>query len=284
MELSSKPLPLQTSKTGCAIVAVFADKTFSDDYKRLDSTSQDTINRLIKAGDFTFKPGQMVWINTPAKAAYQRLLLVCLGASASELSLKDYTQSLQAVARTLATRPVGSAILYLNGIEGLSSHTLGFWAAEVFSKQAYRYTTTKKPKDGVHDLKSLHLSLPKNQNKAANQGILEGEAVGHGINLARQLGNLPGNICTPTFLAQEAERLAKTDKKFSVKILDEKALSKLGTGSLLSVSRGSAEPPRLIVLEYKGKTSKQPHVLVGKGVTFDTGGISLKPGAGMDEM
>jgi len=284
MELSSKPLPLQTSKTGCAIVAVFADKTFSDDYKRLDSTSQDAINRLIKAGDFTFKAGQMAWISTPAKATYQRLLLVCLGASASELSLKDYTHSLQAIARTLATRPVGNAILYLNGIDALSSHTLGFWAAEVFSKQAYRYTTTKKPKDGVHALKSLQLSLPKAQNKAANQGLAEGEAVGHGINLARQLGNLPGNICTPTYLAQEAARLAKTDKRFGLTVLDEKAMSKLGMGSLLSVARGSAEPPRLIVLEYKGKTSKQPHVLVGKGVTFDTGGISLKPGAGMDEM
>ncbi len=284
MELSSKPLPLQTSKTGCAVVAVFADKTLSEDYKRLDSASQEAIGRLIKAGDFLFKPGQMTWVTPPAKAAYQRILLVCLGASPSDLSLKDYTQSLQAIARTLASRPVGTAILYLNGIDALSSHTLGFWAAEVFSKQAYRYTTTKKPKEGVHTLKSLNLSLPKAQSKAANQGMAEGEAVGYGINLARQLGNLPGNICTPTYLAREAERLAKTDKNFSVKILDEKAMAKLGMGSLLSVSRGSAEPPQLIVLEYKGKTSKQPHVLVGKGVTFDTGGISLKPGAGMDEM
>ena len=200
MEFSSKPLPLQTSKTGCAIVAVFADKTFSDDYKRLDSTSQDAINRLIKAGDFTFKAGHMAWISTPAKAAYQRLLLVCIGASASELSLKDYTHSLQAIARTLATRPVGNAIVYLNGIDALSSHTLGFWAAEVFSKQAYRYTTTKKPKDGVHALKFLHLSLPKTHNKAANQGLAEGEAVGHGINLARELGKRFG---TEAYAAEE---------------------------------------------------------------------------------
>lgn len=284
MELSSKPLPLQTTKTGCAIVAVFADKTFSEDYKKLDSTSQETIARLIKAGDFVFKTGQMAWISSPPKAAYQRVLLVCLGASASGLSLKDYTSCLQSIAKTLATRPVNSATLYLNGIDGLSAQTLGFWAAQVFGTQAYRYTTTKKPKDGIHDLTSLQLSLSKLQIKPALRGLAQGEAVGQGVNLARQLGNLPGNICTPTYLAKEAERLAKTDKNFSVKILDEKAMSKLGMGSLLSVSRGSAEPPQLIVLEYKGKASKQPHVLVGKGVTFDTGGISLKPGAGMDEM
>ncbi|HEY6530187.1 MAG TPA: leucyl aminopeptidase [Cellvibrionaceae bacterium] len=284
MELSSKLLPLQTSKTGCAIVAVFADKTFSEDYKRLDGVSQESISRLIKAGDFVFKTGQIAWINSPPKAAYQRVLLVCLGASASGISLKDYTLSLQQVAKALATRPVGNATIYLNGIDGLSAHTMGFWAAEVFSKQAYRYTTTKKPKEGIHDINYLQLSLSKAQAKAAAQGLAQGEAVGHGINFARQLGNLPGNICTPSYLAREAERLAKTDKNFSVKILDEKAMAKLGMGSLLSVARGSAEPPHLIVLEYKGKTSKQPHVLVGKGVTFDTGGISLKPGAGMDEM
>ncbi|MEY4590395.1 MAG: hypothetical protein RL497_2471 [Pseudomonadota bacterium] len=287
MELSAKPLPLQTTKTGCAVVAVFADKTFSEDFKRLDSTSQEAITRLINAGDFVFKSGQLAWISTPPKAAYQRVLLVCLGASASTLSLKDYTSSVQSVARALSSRPVGNAVLYLNGIEGaegVSARDMGFWAAEAFSKQAYHYSTTKKPKEGVHALKSLQLSLPKTPAKAAQQGLSQGEAVGHGINLARQLGNLPGNICTPTFLASEAERLSKTDKNFSIKVLDEKAMSKLGMGSLLAVARGSAEPPQLIVLEYKGKASKQPHVLVGKGVTFDTGGISLKPGAGMDEM
>ena len=201
MELSAKSLPLQTTKTGCAVVAVFADKTFSEDFKRLDSASQEAINRLIKAGDFVLKAGHMAWISTPPKAAYQRILLVCLGASASGISLKEYTASLQAIARTLSTRPVGNAVLYLNGIDGISADSMGFWAAEVFCKQAYRYTTTKKPKEGAHDLKSLALSLGKSQLKPAQQGLDRGESVGHGINLARQLGNLPGNICTPKGLA-----------------------------------------------------------------------------------
>jgi leucyl aminopeptidase len=105
------------------------------------------------------------------------------------------------------------------------------------------------------------------------------------MNVARELGDLPGNICTPTFLANEARKLARTHKTLTAKILSEKQMADLGMGSLLSVSAGSKEPAQLIIMEYKGAAkSQRPHVLVGKGITFDTGGISLKPGGGMDEM
>lgn len=112
-----------------------------------------------------------------------------------------------------------------------------------------------------------------------------GAAIAKGTSLCRDLGNFPGNVCTPSYLAKEAKRLARGNKQLSCKILEEKDMKALGMGSLLSVSAGSDEPAKLIQLEYKGAAkSQKPTVLVGKGITFDTGGISLKPGAGMDEM
>jgi leucyl aminopeptidase len=118
-----------------------------------------------------------------------------------------------------------------------------------------------------------------------NTAIAEGQAIANGKNLARTLGNLPGNICHPTYLADQAKALAKTHTKMTAKILGEKQMSDLGMHSLLSVGQGSAQESKLILMDYKGgKRGEKPIVLLGKGITFDTGGISLKPGAAMDEM
>jgi leucyl aminopeptidase len=120
---------------------------------------------------------------------------------------------------------------------------------------------------------------------ALRKGIAEGDALGKGMKLSRDLANLPPNVCTPTYLAEQARSLAKTAPKLTCKVLNEADMRKLGMGSLLSVTAGSVEPAQFIILEYKGAAaSKAPTVLVGKGITFDTGGISLKPPAAMDEM
>ena len=120
---------------------------------------------------------------------------------------------------------------------------------------------------------------------AVKAGLQQGQAVAEGVALARELGNLPGNYCTPTHLGDEAKRLSRTFKHVKAEVLDRRAIEKLGMGSFLSVTNGSAQPPRFIILRYDGAAASQaPVVLVGKGITFDTGGISLKPGAGMDEM
>ena len=109
--------------------------------------------------------------------------------------------------------------------------------------------------------------------------------MGRGANTARNLGNRPANHATPTYIADQVKELAKEVKGFKVNVLEEADMEKLGMGSLLSVSRGSVEPAKLVTMEYNGgKKGAKPIVLVGKGVTFDTGGISLKPGAKMDEM
>jgi leucyl aminopeptidase len=135
-------------------------------------------------------------------------------------------------------------------------------------------------------LKSLtYWANSKAGANAAKKGLAYGASVGNGMNVARQLGNLPANICTPTYLANQAKALAKGQRNVTTNVLSEADMRKLKMGSLLSVSAGSDQPAKLIVIKYQGtKASVKPTVLVGKAVTFDTGGISLKPGGGMDEM
>jgi leucyl aminopeptidase len=115
-------------------------------------------------------------------------------------------------------------------------------------------------------------------------GAMHGDAIGKGISLAKNLGNLPPNVCTPSYLARTAQKLARNNARLTTRILNESEMKRLGMGSLLSVTAGAAEPAKLIVMQYKGAGRDAPVVLVGKGVTFDTGGISLKPGPAMDEM
>jgi len=151
---------------------------------------------------------------------------------------------------------------------------------------SYRYTRTlSKPKDPLA-LKKLAVNPGKGLSSQQAQAALDqGAALGRGINYTRELGNLPGNICTPTYLASEARKLSRGNSKVRTQVLEEKKMRELGMGSLLSVSAGSDEPAKLIVIEYRGgKSGSAPQVLVGKGITFDSGGISIKPGAKMDEM
>jgi leucyl aminopeptidase len=283
MEFSAKSLPIEQTKTECALVAVFADKTLSADAQQLAPEVRAQLKFLLDSGDLPAKVGQCAWITPAASSSYKRLLVVCAGTTAKTCSIKDFSQAMSAAAKAVLGKPISQAHLYVAGFAGFNADWAA-WVAQAFTQAAYKYTTTKPPKDKKPAFKTLHLCLEKPLLKAAQTGLQRGAALGHGINLARELGNLPGNICTPSYLAEQAQQLARGDSRLSVKILDEKAMAKLGMGSLLSVSRGSAEEARLIVLEYRGTLSKQPQVLVGKGITFDTGGISLKPGAGMDEM
>jgi leucyl aminopeptidase len=140
----------------------------------------------------------------------------------------------------------------------------------------------QEPRKG---LRKLAFNIAKADAAKARTAIDEAAAISAGMSLARDLGNLPANVCTPGYLAKQARQLARDDKKIRLTVLDEADMKRLKMGSLLSVSAGSRQPAKLIALEYRGAAAKeQPIALVGKGVTFDTGGISLKPGAAMDEM
>ena len=154
------------------------------------------------------------------------------------------------------------------------------------SAELYHYDTTKSKKADEPELQTLSFRVvAADDAELAEFSISDGTAIANGVDTARELGNLPGNICTPTYLADQALALAEDCEDLTTTILDEDEMEKLGMHCLLSVGKGSSEPSKLIVMEYKGgEPDQKPHVLIGKGITFDTGGISLKPGAKMDEM
>jgi leucyl aminopeptidase len=154
-------------------------------------------------------------------------------------------------------------------------------------EKVYRFDETKGDKKlPKHPLKRFDLWISRKQDKdAAERAVRHGQAIAHGVSLAKDLGNLPGNICTPTYLADRAKGLGEEFPGLRVEILEEADMEALGMGALLSVSRGSRQPAKLIVMEHKGgKPGDKPIVLVGKGLTFDAGGISIKPAEAMDEM
>ena len=168
--------------------------------------------------------------------------------------------------------------------QGLAQELSQTLSKELF-RAAYKYDTTFGKTKPRRSSTRVILNAPDAKTvKLFRQGIQQGKALASGINFARELGNLPGNHCAPRHLGDFAKQMSKTYENLSVKVLGLKAIERLKMGSFLSVARGSAEEPRFIVFEYKGKTSTKPNVIVGKGITFDTGGISLKPGAAMDEM
>ncbi|WP_134634316.1 leucyl aminopeptidase, partial [Pseudomonas aeruginosa] len=170
-------------------------------------------------------------------------------------------------------------------VKGRDAHAKARLLVETLADGLYVFVRYKSQKAEPLKLKKLTLLADKADSAAVEQGSKEAQAIANGMALTRDLGNLPPNVCHPTFLGEQAKGLAKEFKGLKVEVLDEKKLRELGMGSFLAVAQGSDQPPRLIVLQYNGaKKDQAPHVLVGKGITFDTGGISLKPGLGMDEM
>jgi leucyl aminopeptidase len=276
---------LSGAKSQCAIVPVFSRKRLSGAAQAFDEASGGAIKAALKLGDFSGKSGESCML--PGIAGAKRILLAGCGdkagfdrAAARELA--------RTISKALAGCRAADALLYsadLQPRDGDASWLLA-WLGRHFTTTAYRYTQTvskpKSPQQLTHLVVECGDELTA---RAAQKALDQGMAIGLGMNEARNLANLPGNVCTPSYLAQHARGLARGRGKLSVSVLEEKKMRELGMGSLLSVSAGSDEPAKLIVMNYKGgKTGQKPVVLVGKGITFDSGGISLKPGAKMDEM
>ena len=287
MEFLVKRTELQKQRTACAVVTFTADKKLSASAALADEASGGALSRLIKAGDLKPKAGKCAWLPAPGNAVYERLLAVCIGSGPSGISDKDFRKALDHIAKAICASPAKDAVLYLDGLN-VDQHDAEWTAAviaEKFTVAAYRFTRTKSKSDDLPKIGRIALVSDDAKTQAAYKlGLSRGAALGEGINLARELGDLPANICTPVFLADQAKALGDSSAQLTVKVLSEKQMQKLGMNSLLSVSAGSEQEAQLIVMEYKGRKTGDPHVLVGKGITFDTGGVSLKPGAGMDEM
>lgn len=281
MDFSVKTSELHKIRTDCLIVQVYGDKTLSAAAQAIDSNSS-AISQLFTLQDFKLKAGKTFWLSAPQGASYKRLLLVCMGDKREKLTVQEIKKSATAVAKELKARPITHAVWSVENHSEVNAKTIALLTAQAITTELYTYRQTKSDVK-LPALNKLTLHSTEKFDASWKNGLQLGQQIGDGINTARNLGNLPGNLCTPSYLAEQA--LALADDKLSVKVLDEKQMQKLGMGSLLSVSAGSQQPAKLIVMEYRGAAkSQRPTVLVGKGITFDTGGISLKPGPGMDEM
>jgi leucyl aminopeptidase len=250
---------------------------------RLDQAVGGALRRVFASGDFAGKRGEasLVYVVGPA----ERVLLVGLGQS-KELTTTVVREAGAIAARRAAAVGVPTAALYVAAevFEAVNARALGQAVAEGLPFGAWNFTDLKQPpKDKKSDLRRVDILAPA-KTKTMEAGHRIGSAISAGQWFTRDLQMLPGNVCTPTYLARAAKKLG-TRHKIKVTVLDEPAIKKEGLTALLAVAQGSAEEPRFIVLEYRGAPVKsKPVVLVGKGVTFDTGGISIKPATSMEEM
>ena len=248
----------------------------------IDKSLNGQIKKRQKSKRLRLKNAQINGFIATDKASWGDVILAGCTKGSSQ---RDWIAFAKAVFAALKQVKASSVVIDVTQVEStLSEALLLQLLTKTFVETSYQYDTTLSDKKEKLALKKVHLIVSSN-NSANKKAVELGQSMGVGANLAKQLGNLPGNICTPSFLAKEAQGLAKTYQKLSTEVLTETQLKKLKMGSLLSVTEGTTEPAKVIVMKYKGdKASQKPVVLVGKGVTFDSGGISLKPGARMDEM
>ncbi len=290
MDFAVTSSALEKTKSDCIICPIHQDQPLSPAVEGINQATGNTIQQLIDRGDHSGAVGEVQWLHTPQGVSAQRTLLLGMGrdATPSDLNLK---KSITAAATALRKSGCRNAHLPLLSLGATGSdpapHRWSRLVVETFESTLYRYDLpgAQKKRRGPA-LRKITLALPdRAQMKRVRQAIAEGSAIAGGVSLARTLGNLPGNVCTPSYLASQARKIGRGEKSITIRVLSEKEMEKLGMGALLSVARGSDQPAKLIVAEYRGAPKKQqPIALVGKGVTFDSGGISLKPGAKMDEM
>ena len=285
MKFIVKSATFGKQKDALAVIFVSIDGTASVLNKALD----ELISAVFKLGDFNGLAGQTLNIPCPESLNCDRLLMIGIGERNAQEQITEahYLKAIKSFATICKASTAKDACIYLNSTE-VDTRDYSWQTQQLAEKvlySQYRFEQLKSFKSKPANLKKVTVVCKRAQQKKATTGLKIGTAIANGSSLCRDLGNFPGNVCTPTYLAKEAKRLARGNKQLSCKILEEKDMKTLGMGSLLSVSAGSDEPAKLIQLEYKGTAkSQKPIVLVGKGITFDTGGISLKPGGGMDEM
>jgi leucyl aminopeptidase len=258
-----------------AFVLVVGDKT----NPALAPALATLIAGAVGAGDLVLKKGKLLYLYQPPGVTVKRVAIAVAG----DESVKSFKAAVAlglGALKSSGAKTIGIALATGRGLGEAHAEAAVIAAADA----AYLYTHTKPSAPAPWAPKSVTLYCAKADEKAVQRGVRRGAAIAAGVTMAREFGNRPGNICTPTWLGQQAKKLGK-QFDLSVEVLDKKDVEKLGMGSFLAVAQGSDEPLRFIVARYDGAPKSQaPVVLVGKGITFDTGGISLKPGADMDEM
>jgi leucyl aminopeptidase len=274
-------------RTDCAIVGIYESGALGVAATQLDAALGGRIARLVKRGDVRGKAGEIALLDVD-RGPCARVLVVGLGRK-DGLTRRQYRKALLAAAAALAKSGARDAVSYLSvePVADTDSYYRGRLAAESVGHSLYRVPairSSRKPREPA--LRSFAAAVAdRDQKKEAERGLAHGRGIALGTALTRDLANLPANVCTPGYLGQRARELAREYRSVRAQLLGEVELKRLKMGSFLSVTAGTDEPARLIVLRYQGAAPRQaPVVLVGKGVTFDSGGISLKQPIGMDEM
>jgi leucyl aminopeptidase len=282
--------PAETA-TDCIVVGAFAGgnaggapATLSPAAQALDAASGGRLAALLARGDISGKTGSVLTVHDLPGVKAPRVLVVGLG-DAGKFGVPQYLKAVGDAARALRTGPVKTALFTLSElpVAGRDSAWNVRQAAIAAAHACYRYTATLGAKNKKREETGL-ATFTVQANGDAAAALAQGQAIAAGVAFTRELGNLPPNICNPAYLAQQAQDLASRFDTVSCEVLDREQMRALGMGSLLAVSQGSANPPKLIVLKYDGGGDAKPYVLVGKGITFDTGGINLKTQGGVEEM
>jgi len=275
-----------TDNQDCVVVCVFSDEkklVLSDAALLLDKASNGTIKSILDQGDFKADVAESLTLYNITGIKASRILLVGCGKQ-QDYSTKVVNKVSQAACKAIQKTSIESISSYLTETTLKNQrHAAITQTVIAFADSLYQLQDYKSKKEDETSLKQIHIhGETKQDQNALNQGV----AIAEGMQLTRDLANHPGNICTPTYIAETASKLAQDYDNVDIDVLEEADMEKLGMGSFLSVSKGSDEPGKMVILQYFGAKDKkqQPIALVGKGVTFDTGGISLKPGANMDEM
>jgi leucyl aminopeptidase len=282
MQFSIKALSPETAKTGCVVLGVHPRKELTPAARRVDQRSKGALRAALD--DLPARTGATLLLRALPGVAAERVLVVSLGERKDygEAAYRDAVRAAGAALRELGAKE--AALFLVDGKIGERPIAWNVRHAVLGLREAfYRFDELKSQKKAPASALA-RVILPLGASTALQAALDEAQATADGVALARTLGNLPPNICTPSYLADQAKKLAR-ELKLGVEVLERRDMEKLGMGAFLAVTKASHEPPKLIVLRYAGAAkSKKPLVLVGKGITFDTGGVSLKPSAEMDEM
>ncbi|WP_406829101.1 leucyl aminopeptidase [Microbulbifer sp. ARAS458-1] len=282
MQFTAKVTDILKQRTACAIIAVDNKNRLTDSGSALDKATGGNLAKLLKRGDLDSTTGSTLMVPNLDAGAERVLLVRSSKAPISQAEFRKLANN-----SGCAVKSLKDATSYLTevSVKDADATWQGAQLALAAGLASYKFTRCHSDAKPNPLAKFTAHAPDKKQLKALQKGVEIGGGQALGSNVARELGNLPGNICTPSYLASEAKALAKKHAKLTTAVLDNKKMESLGMGAFMSVAKGSDEPAAMIAMNYKGgKTGQKPIVLVGKGITFDTGGISLKPGAMMDEM
>ena len=288
MEFSVKSGNPEKQRTACLVLGIYESRRLAPAAEQFDAACGGYLGNVLRRGDLEGKPGQSLLLFNIPEVQCERVLLIGCGRE-REIDDRRFHQIAAHAAAALNETGAADAVTYLTElpVKGRDLNWKIRQIVETTEDARYRFDQLKSKKDTPRrPLRKIILSVPgRRELVGGEQAVREGLAIATSVALVKDLGNLPPNICTPTYLADQARMLAHDFPTLQVEVLEEADMERLGMGALLAVTRGSVQPAKLIQLAYRqGPATAKPQILIGKGVTFDTGGISLKPGEGMDEM